>query len=52
MPVVRSVVYRSESVLSNSKDNHNEININKCAESVMNNNQEKIISSTIIAASK
>ena len=52
MEALTSVIYRPESVVSNSKDTRNNIISKHCAASVKNDNQEEIMSSTIIAALK
>jgi thioredoxin-related protein len=47
-----SVVYRPESIETNKSDTHNHLTSKNCAASVKDDNQEEIISGTIIAALK
>ena len=47
-----SVVYRPESLISNAKGTRNYLDSKNCAASVQDDNQEQIISGTIIAALK
>jgi len=52
MEAMTSVIYRPEAIRSNSKDTRNYLTSKSCAASVRDDNQEQIISSTIIAGLK
>ena len=52
MEAMTSVIYQPEAVCSNSKDTRNYLNSKNCAASVKEDNQQQIISGTIIAALK
>lgn len=52
MEAMASVIYRPEAIQANSKDTRNHLTSKNCAASILNDNQEQFISSTIIAALK
>lgn len=52
MEALASVIYRPEAIQANSKDTRNHLTSKNCAASILDDNQEQFISSTIIAALK
>jgi hypothetical protein len=52
MEALASVIYRPEAIQANSKGTRNHITSKNCAASILDDNQEQFISSTIIAALK
>ena len=52
MEALASVIYRPEAIEANNKDTRNHLTSKNCAASILNDNQEQFISSTIIAALK
>ena len=52
MEALASVIYRPESIQANNKDTRNHLTSKNCAASILDDNQEQFISSTIIAALK
>jgi hypothetical protein len=52
MEALASVIYRPEAIQANNKDTRNHLTSKNCAASILNDNQEQFISSTIIAALK
>ena len=52
MEALASVIYQPEAIQSNSKDTRNHLTSKNCAASILDDNQEQFISSTIIAALK
>lgn len=52
MEALASVIYRPEAIAANNKDTRNHLTSKNCAASILNDNQEQFISSTIIAALK
>ena len=52
MEALASVIYRPEAIQANSKGTRNHLTSKNCAASILDDNQEQFISSTIIAALK